>query len=425
MERVRRLHELLDELTAVDDMGVSSLAEASVLAGALERASRKLDSLAIRVVDQVDRGGLQSADGHGSVVAWSAFACRTSRREAARRVRAARMFRSLGATGVAYAAGEVGRDQVDQLSLAFRNPRCGGRLVGSQDLLLEDARSLPFRDFEKCVARWVELADADGAEARHDTKHENRDARFIPQFDAGYRLDGCFGAAQGAVLKNLFEGFVNALRLADWEAAKAEHGEGATVAQLCRTEAQRRADAMVEAFTQAAAMLPGAVRPEPSVFVVFSAEAFDAAVARFAGVPVSPLDPRNYRSWRCETTDGVQLSLSDALGAALAGELRRVVLTVPEASVSRKARLFTGAVRDLVNVRETFCTWPGCDIPSRFCQADHNIPFRAGGLTTASNGTPKCGRHNRFKEHGYRTWKDADGRWHVQRPDGTLIEPAA
>ena len=84
MERVRRLHELLDELTAADDTGVSTLAEASVLAGALERASRKLDSLASRVVDQVDRAGLQTADGHRSVVAWSAFTCRTSRREAAR-----------------------------------------------------------------------------------------------------------------------------------------------------------------------------------------------------------------------------------------------------------------------------------------------------------------------------------------------------
>ena len=120
----------------------------------------------------------------------------------------------------------------------------------------------------------------------------------------------------------------------------------------------------------------------------------------------------------------VQLSLSDVLNAALAGELRRAVLTAPEASVSVKARLFTGAVRDLVNVRESFCTWPGCDIPLRFCQADHTVPFglvaRPLRRTAPRNAVGITGSKNTGTERG-----DVDGRWFVQRPDGTLIEPAA
>ena len=33
-------------------------------------------------------------------------------------------------------------------------------------------------------------------------------------------------------------------------------------------------------------------------------------------------------------------------------------------------------------------------------------------------------RHNRFKNHGYRTWRDPHGRWHLYRPDDTEITPA-
>lgn len=424
MDRGQQLHELLDELLA-DDTVPSTLAEAAELAGLIERASRKLDAAAIRVVDHVDRAGLQTADGHTSVTAWAAFTCRTSRREAARRVQAARMFRKLTTTASAYAAGDVGRDQVADLARAFRNPRCGDQLADSEMLLLEDAQSLDQPSFEKCVKRWIQLADRDGARQRHDTLHENRDARCTSQFDGGFRFEACLGPLQGETVKNLFEGFLNAQRLADWDTAKAEHGETAAAANLARTEAQRRADAFVAAMTQAASVAPGATAPEPSAYVLFSSEAFELAINELAGLPLTPLDPRNYRNWRCETSSGVPIDPSHALALALGGYLRRIVLSAPDATISQKVRLFTGPVRELLNIRDTTCTWPGCGIESRFCQADHTIPYRQSRRTTPSNGNPKCGHHNRFKERGYHTWRDPDGTWHVQRPDGTRIEPAA
>jgi hypothetical protein len=30
-----------------------------------------------------------------------------------------------------------------------------------------------------------------------------------------------------------------------------------------------------------------------------------------------------------------------------------------------------------------------------------------------------------LKEHGYQTWRDPNGQWHIQRPNGTQIQPAA
>jgi hypothetical protein len=45
--------------------------------------------------------------------------------------------------------------------------------------------------------------------------------------------------------------------------------------------------------------------------------------------------------------------------------------------------------------------------------------------TSVNNGGPLCGAHNRFKERGYRTWRDPNGTWHTTRPDGTQLQPAA
>jgi hypothetical protein len=38
-----------------------------------------------------------------------------------------------------------------------------------------------------------------------------------------------------------------------------------------------------------------------------------------------------------------------------------------------------------------------------------------------NNGGPGCNFHNPFKNNGTRTMRDAKGRWHTYRPDGTEI----
>lgn len=65
-------------------------------------------------------------------------------------------------------------------------------------------------------------------------------------------------------------------------------------------------------------------------------------------------------------------------------------------SVSRR-RSFTGALRDLVQVRDRWCYHPYCDTPAKRCQVDHIEPFGAGGLTAQDNGRPACGPHNRHR----------------------------
>ena len=423
METAAMLDEALDKMLAADHEFLTAQ-EARLLAGMLERASRKLDALKVSIVDTVDRNGLYAQDGHASAKTWVAFTCRTSGREAHRRVAFAKMFRTLEETACRYRAGQIGQDQVFELSRAFRNPRCGQQLADSEALLLEHEQDLTARQFELAVKHWLSIADAEGIKQRHDSLHKHRDLRITPQFDGGFKIDGIFGPEQGAAIKEIQDRYTDTERLADWAAAKAEHGDDVTPADLARTEAQRRADAFYKIFVNAASTPADAQKPEPLVTIIMSEDAYQAGLADMTGEPVV-FDPKRYRRWQCETLGGTTLTPGAALAAAMAGHIRRVVIGATEASISQKTRLFTGPLRRLIQTRDTTCVWAGCDIPSDRCQADHITPWRTSQDTSAGNGAPLCGRHNRYKEHGYHTHRDTNGNWHIQRPNGTTINPTA
>jgi hypothetical protein len=61
--------------------------------------------------------------------------------------------------------------------------------------------------------------------------------------------------------------------------------------------------------------------------------------------------------------------------------------------------LFTGATRRAIEVRDRESIHPLCDRPAPDCQADHIIPFSAGGPTTQDNGRLACPHHNRARHH--------------------------
>ena len=59
------------------------------------------------------------------------------------------------------------------------------------------------------------------------------------------------------------------------------------------------------------------------------------------------------------------------------------------------SRLFTGATRRAVQVRDRQCFHEYCEVPAEQCQIDHVQPWAAGGPTVAGNGRPACAFHNR------------------------------
>jgi 5-methylcytosine-specific restriction endonuclease McrA len=78
--------------------------------------------------------------------------------------------------------------------------------------------------------------------------------------------------------------------------------------------------------------------------------------------------------------------------------LERAVFT-PEGRVECSAtpRVFTGATRRAIELRDRECTHPYCDTPATECQADHIVPYVEGGSKTQENGRLLCGFHNRLR----------------------------
>ncbi len=379
-----------------------------------------VEATLLDVIDVADQRGIYADDGHATVRQWVQTLTNCSRTEATRRVQSMRALRDLELLRSRLRAGEVGVDQVRVIAKVHANRRCTTQLPHSEPLLVDHAMRLEFADFAVVVARWETLADADGAHRDHERAHDDRDAVIAPVGTEVHLRAHC-GTAQGAVLREIFDRFVGAEFHADWDAARAAHGDLVTKALLARTDRQRRADALVAIFTAAASTAPDATAPEPVLNIVIDHTTFEAHLGHLAGGPKPVTDPAEVDRYRCETTTGIPIDPTDAVTAALIGHIRRVVIdsTGLVIDLGRRRRLFTGAARTAIEVLNRRCMWGCCDI--RDTQIDHTRPWAEGGSTSPDNGGPACARHNRIKTRGYTTHRHPDGHWSTHRPDGTPI----
>jgi hypothetical protein len=144
--------------------------------------------------------------------------------------------------------------------------------------------------------------------------------------------------------------------------------------------------------------------------------------------PPATLDElaRRLTSYRCETDTGVPVDPREIVIAAILGQVRAIITDERGIIVkaTRKRRFFDAALREAIQAVELRCAWPGCNVAVRQCDLDHTTGWtHPGGGTRADNCSPFCGRHNRWKEHGYRVYRDDNGHWHTLRPDGSELAP--
>lgn len=163
---------------------------------------------------------------------------------------------------------------------------------------------------------------------------------------------------------------------AEWAEAKERVGDGVCTADLRRTPAQRRADALVEMARRAEAMPAGARLAEPLFTVLVGYESFAGRI--------------------CELADGTVVAglTAAVVGPGLGGA---GVFDGPDRikNVGVRRRIFTGATRRAVEVRDRQCFHEFCDLSADRCEIDHVRPWAAGGLTIEENGRVACGFHNR------------------------------
>ena len=415
----------------LEDLGSLEPGELLERLHALDAEQGRVEAELIAVVGALERTAAYRADGHASVRGLLRAEARWAEADIAHRQRAARLIADEPMVADGLASGAIGVAQVRALARARANPRCGHLLSQHLGLLLDHARTLPFDDFVRCVRRWEQLADADGAHRDAEATHAQRTAHIGVHDGVGHvRATG--GALDVAELAEILQRYADGEFMADWDAVRAQRGDDAAAALLPRTDAQRRFDALVRIFRDAVSTPAGAQPPEPTVNIVMDAVTFETTLARMRLISLRPhgvptLDDLPITAWRCETLGGTLVDPVEAIAAALHGHVRRVVFdSVGNViDLGRRRRLFTGAAREAVRLQSNRCIWPGCTIATGRCQADHVDEWQRAGETRPDNGAPLCGRHNRLKSRGYRTWRGPEGRWHTARPDGTEIGPTA
>ncbi len=354
----------IDELVAADP---ASLAGGEAIV-ALRRQLERLSAVATRASVAFDAGRAWEADGARSAAAWISSRCRLPLPLARRQVRLGRSLREMPATEAAWLAGEISQAQVEPLA-AVRT-RVGAELFDPDEAALVGyARQLPHRDFMRTLAYWTQAADPDGVEDDAEAQRDSRRLHLSQSLDGKWFLDGVLDPISGEVVSRALKAIEDEL----FEADRAAANGGA----LARTPAQRRADALVELARRAAAMPAGGRLPEPLLTVLVGYETFAGRV--------------------CEMESGTVVTPGSLLPWLTKAYIERVVFDSPDRvkNVGVRRRLFGGATRRAVEVRDRECFSEYCDLPADQCEIDHVQPYGEGGLTVDDNGRPACRYHNR------------------------------
>jgi hypothetical protein len=339
-----------------------------------------------RQIDSLEAALARAGDEWNTRRVWADTGARSGPAELARRTRRpkpewasllylGRKMKRLPLFAEAWLAGEVGSAHVRRAASAL-NPRTAAEMAEHEGTLVGLAMSLRFDDFAQAMAYWELRADPDGASLsdaeRRDRRRVSLDETLNGMYSGSVLLDPVSGSAVAGELQRLEQELFEA----DWAEAKERLGRDPKSGELRRTPDQRRADALVEMAKRSGTAAADGKPPRPLFQLVLGSDQFRHLCELANGRVVSP---EAVIPWI--TDADIERYLFSAYGD-------RVI------SVSRR-RAFTGALRDLIKVRDRRCFHPSCDARADRCQVDHIEPWAAGGLTAQDNGRLACGVHNR------------------------------
>jgi len=405
---------------ARDEIVVNDSTELAGVMTEVEVLHRQAYALSVDLLTLSDHSKLHYRDGHRTASVMMRHVNKLASGDATARKQCQSMFRALPQIAAAARSGSLGQDQTRLLARVFANRRVRGAMEGRQDWFLEKAAKLSFKRFRDRVLEWERRIDEDGPEPPGDRTAANRSASLRQDpTDLSWDLNATFTSVDGAHNNAVHEAYVQALFDADWAEAKARVGDDVCMADLARTPAQRRSDAWTQICADAAASDKTFAAATFRHNIMWSAPAYEEMARRFAGAKPRAIDIDDYR---CETIDGHPLDPTEAFANSVVNKIRRVVVDAKSVVIDLgTARRFTGLARDAVRFTAIECFWPGCEVPATRCETDHLHDHAKGGRTNSDNGVPGCGRHNRWKQKGYRVWRDSGGDIHIQRPDGTTL----
>jgi Domain of unknown function (DUF222) len=343
----------------------------------LQRELARLESFVTAAAAAFDASEEWALDGARNSAAWLATRCRLPKAQARRLVRRGRALGHLPACAQAWSAGEVTGAHVDTLA-ALRRPATEAALDRDEAMLVDQARTLRYESFVRAAAYWEQLADPDGTEAQAEAARCRREVYLEASFAGMWLGKITLDPIAGAIVSGELGRLEGELFETDWAEARTSLGRDPTVGELGRTPGQRRADALVEMATRSRTAPEGGRRPAPLFSVL--------------------VDWPTLQGRLCQLAQGMALTPGALVPWLDAAYLERAVFQPDRRiEVSATARLFTGATRRAIELRDRECTHPYCDTPACDCEVDHILPYTAGGLTTQENGRMLCAFHNRLR----------------------------
>ena len=365
------LSESLDRLAEMDP---SALADTESIVG-LYRDLARIEAIVIEATAAFDAAGNFVPDGALTAVAWVTTRCRVPRRQARAQVRRGRELRFLPECARAWANGEITGAHVDVM-ISLRGPETEAALARDEAMLVDQARKLTFAHFTRAAAYWKQLADPDGADQEAERRRARRDVYLVPSFGGSWlgaiNLDPLDGTIVSEELERLEHRLFEADRAEAREVLGRDPGPGD---RLARTPGQRRADALVEMAIRSKSTPHNARKPAPLFTVLVGWETVHGRICELENGTVVP--PGSLLPW---------LDRAD-LERAVFAPGRRI-------EISPTTRLFTGATRRAIEVRDRQCTHPFCEVTAPYCHSDHIQPWALGGPTTQENGRLLCPSHN-------------------------------
>lgn len=344
----------------------------------MQRLRCRLEAVEAQSITRWDARRCWQGDGARTGAAWLAWKLRIPIGEARRRIRHGRLGRDHPAIAAAWANGEIDRAHLTTLA-GVRNPRTAAAFEADHERHLAAARTRMFVDFKRHCDMWNLTVDPDGAEQGADAERAAREVHLSQSFGGMWFGKMTLDPISGEIVANALGTIEQELFDSEWAAVKAKLGRDPLATELDRTPAQRRADALIEMAIRAGTVPAGGRRPTPLFTVVVGIETFIGPVLELFNRTV--ITPGSAAGWMPEA------------------DIERIVFDGPSRviDVGAQRRLFTGALRRAIEVRDRTCYHPSCDESPDRPQIDHIKPAASGGPTTQTNGRLACGFHNRWR----------------------------
>jgi hypothetical protein len=344
---------------------------------ALQTQLNRLEAVVTAATAAFDSSAAWAVDGAQNCTQWLATMTHLPKKAARRRLRIGARLRRLPVVQGAWRAGEITEAQVAAIT-ALDTPSMAEALGHDEEDLVDHARRLRFEAFARALAYWRQFVDLDGAEREAEEKRASREMHLSQSFDGMWVGKLTLDPISGEIVSSALRRIEDELFLCDWREARERLDRDPKADDLLRTPGQRRVDALVEMAVRSASVPEGAQRPLPLINVMVDAPTtFDRV---------------------CELASGTVVTPGDVAALALRAEFERAAFSTPNrVDISERSRLFTGATRRKVVVRDRRCQHEFCDRRAVVCQVDHLLPWSEGGLTTEENGRLLCGFHNRLR----------------------------